>query len=137
MLRPDRPKPVQGGNMDKVTSFEIPADDMKRAQKFLKSVFGWKMEKWHEDYYGIEAAESDRNGMSKEKGAVNGALFQRETKNERPLLVVEVPSIARSLAKVKKAGGKVVSERQEAGEWGWWAEVMDTEGNVFELWEAK
>lgn len=27
--------------MDKVVHFEIPADDMDRAQKFYKTVFGW------------------------------------------------------------------------------------------------
>jgi predicted enzyme related to lactoylglutathione lyase len=123
--------------MDKVTSFEIPADNIKRAQKFLKSAFGWDFEEWHEDYYGIEAAESDKNGMSKEKGAINGALYKRESKQEHPLVVVEVPSIDRSLEKVKKAKGKVVTRKQEAGEWGYWAEVMDTEGNVYELWQEK
>ncbi len=30
--------------MDKVVHFEIPADDLARAQKFYQSVFGWKMD---------------------------------------------------------------------------------------------
>jgi predicted enzyme related to lactoylglutathione lyase len=123
--------------MDKVTSFEIPADDMKRATKFLKSAFGWKLEEWHEDYYGVETAETGKNALPKEKGVINGALYKRESKNERPMMVIEVPSITRSLAKVKKANGKVVTDKTEAGEWGYWAEVMDTEGNIYELWEEK
>ncbi len=28
--------------MDNVVHFEIPADDLERAQNFYKSVFGWK-----------------------------------------------------------------------------------------------
>ena len=27
--------------MDKVVHFEIPADELERAQKFYKSIFGW------------------------------------------------------------------------------------------------
>ncbi|VVB85161.1 Uncharacterised protein [uncultured archaeon] len=29
--------------MEKVVHFEIPADDLERAQKFYRNVFGWKM----------------------------------------------------------------------------------------------
>ena len=29
--------------MDKVVHFEIPADELERAQKFYKSVFSWEM----------------------------------------------------------------------------------------------
>ena len=32
--------------MPTVQYFEIPADDMERAQKFYKQVFGWNMQKW-------------------------------------------------------------------------------------------
>lgn len=36
---------------------------------------------------------------------------------------------------MKRAGGKVVLEKEDYGEWGWYARVKDTEGNVFGLWE--
>jgi predicted enzyme related to lactoylglutathione lyase len=123
--------------MDKVTHFEIPADNMKRAQKFLKSVFGWKFEDWDGDYAHVETVPMDKNWEPKEKGAINGALFKRESKKDQPLLVITVPSISKYLDKVKKAKGRIVTGKQEAGEWGYWAEIMDTEGNIFELWEDK
>ncbi|OGS35068.1 MAG: hypothetical protein A2293_17025 [Elusimicrobia bacterium RIFOXYB2_FULL_49_7] len=124
--------------MDKVTHFEIPADNLKRAQKFLKSVFGWKFEDWNGgDYVYAKTVDMDKNWKPKEKGAINGALFKRERKSDRPLIVISVASVSRYLDKVKKAGGKIVTPKQEAGEWGYWAEIMDTEGNVFELWEEK
>ncbi|MHB9154572.1 MAG: VOC family protein [Endomicrobiales bacterium] len=123
--------------MDKVTHFEVPVENMKRAQKFFQGAFGWNFEVWDKDYYYAETVETDKKGVPKEKGAVNGALFKREKKNERPLLVVSVASLDTALEKVKKAKGKIVTGKQEAGEWGYWAEIMDTEGNVFELWEEK
>ena len=122
--------------MDKVTDFEIPVDNMKRAQKFLKSVFGWKFEDW-DDIAHVETVSMDKNWVPKEKGAINGMLFKREKKTDQPRLVINVNSIAKYLDKVKKAKGKVVTPKQEAGEWGYWAEVMDPEGNIYELWEEK
>lgn len=123
--------------MDKVTSFELPADNIKRAQKFLQSVFGWKFDNWDDDHAHIKTVEMDKNWVPKEKGAINGLIFKRQSKNDKPLIVVTVPSVSRYLEKVKKARGKVVTGKQEAGEWGYWAEIMDTEGNVIELWEDK
>jgi len=55
-------------NMDKVTHFEIPADDMKREQKFLQSVFGWKSEGWDEDYYHVKTVEMDKNWVPRKRG---------------------------------------------------------------------
>lgn len=37
--------------MDKVMHFEIPVDDMKRAQNFYKSIFGWHVESMPEMNY--------------------------------------------------------------------------------------
>lgn len=122
--------------MDKVTDFEIPVDNLKRAQKFLKSVFGWKFDDW-DDHAHIMTVEMDKNWVPKEKGAINGMMFKRRAKSEKPMLIVTVPSVSKYLDKVKKAKGKVVTPKTEAGEWGWWAEIMDTEGNVYEIWEEK
>jgi len=51
------------------------------------------------------------------------------------MVVVLVPSVDKALASVKQAGGKVVLDKEAYGEWGWYARVKDTEGNVFGLWE--
>lgn len=122
--------------MDRVTDFEIPVDNLKRAEKFLKSVFGWKFDDWGGGAHAM-TVEMDRNFVPKEKGAINGTLYKRHEKNERPALVVTVPSIDKYLSKVKKAKGTVVTGKTDAGEWGWWAEIKDTEGNVYEIWEEK
>ena len=121
--------------MDKVTGFEIPAEKMDRAKKFFKKVFGWKIDAHKEVLYHIETVDTDKNWMPKEKGAINGGIFKRESKSNKVTVVVDVPSIEKTLKAVKGSGGKVVTGKTEAGEWGWWAEVMDTEGNILELWE--
>lgn len=121
--------------MDKVTGFEIPAGRTERAGKFYRNVFGWKIEGKDEEYAHIKTVEMDRNWVPKEKGAVNGGLVKKEGKSDSPLLVITVDSIEKTLDKVRKAKGKVITGKQEAGEWGWWALIKDTEGNTFELWE--
>ena len=121
--------------MDKVTGFEIPADNLKRARKFYGSVFGWKIDQLDDEYSHIKTVDMDSNWVPKVKGAVNGGLFKRALKTERPVILITVDSIEKTLAKAKRCGGKTVTGRTMAGEWGWWAEVMDTEKNVFELWE--
>jgi predicted enzyme related to lactoylglutathione lyase len=121
--------------MDKVTGFEIPVVNMLRAKKFYSSAFGWKVDIYDDEYSHIKTVAMDKNWMPKEKGAVNGGMFKRRAKKEKPLILVTVDSVKKTVAKVKKAGGKIITDMTQAGEWGWWAEVADLEGNVFELWQ--
>jgi predicted enzyme related to lactoylglutathione lyase len=44
--------------MDKVEHFEIPADELEKAQKFYRSVFGWIMEV----VPGMEYIKNPNNG---------------------------------------------------------------------------
>jgi predicted enzyme related to lactoylglutathione lyase len=120
--------------MNKVIMFELPVANVKRASAFYKKAFGWRIDPWNGSY-GVITVPEDKNWVPKEKGAINGEMYKRGSKDEMPMVVVLVPSIARALAAVKDAGGKVVLEREAYGEWGWYARVKDTEGNLFALWE--
>ncbi len=120
--------------MSKVFMFELPVANMKRASAFYKSAFGWKIVPWNGSF-GVQTVPEDANWVPKEKGAINGEMYRRSSRAETPLLVVQVASIKRAIAGVLKAGGKVVSEKEPYDEWGWYARVKDTEGNVFGLWE--
>jgi len=121
--------------MDQVTGFDIPAGNVKRAGKFYEKVFGWKISSHEAGHSHITTVKMDKNWEPVETGAVNGGLFKRGKKKETPAVVVNVDSIDESLAKAKKAKGRVVTPKTPAGQWGWWAEIQDTEGNIFELWE--
>jgi predicted enzyme related to lactoylglutathione lyase len=121
--------------MDKVTGFDIPADNVKRAAKFYEKVFGWEVSSHDKGHSHLMTVKMDKNWVPEEKGAINGGLFKRAKKKDSPLIVVEVDSIDERVLMAKKANGRVITPKTEAGEWGWWAEIEDTEGNVFELWE--
>ncbi len=120
--------------MNKVIMFELPVTNMKRASAFYKKAFGWQIQPWNGSF-GVITVPEDKNWMPKERGAINGEMYRRESKNERPMVVVLVSSIDKALTAVKRAGGKVVLKKEAYGEWGWYARVKDTEGLVFALWE--
>lgn len=120
--------------MNKVIMFELPVTNVKRASAFYKKAFGWQIDPWNGSY-GVITVPEDKNWVPKEKGAINGEMYRRGSKDEKPMVVVLVPSVARALAAVKQAGGKVILDKEAYGDWGWYARVKDTEGNVFGLWE--
>lgn len=124
--------------MDKVVHFEIPADDLKRAQKFYKEIFNWKINKAPmpgPEYYMITTVATDEKQMPKEPGAINGGMMKRNAKGEMPVLVINVPSLDKYLKKITAAGGKVVTPKQQVGDMGLYARITDTEGNVIGIWQ--
>ena len=111
-----------------VVWFEIPADNVKRAQKFYKSLFGWKikqmpgMEYWHIDTGGEDASP-------------DGGMMKRKDLRQPITNYVFVESVDKAAAKVKKLGGKICVPKTAVGEMGFFAVCMDTENNVFAVWE--
>src|SRR4029453_5659606 len=67
------------GMSDKVVHFEIPADDVERAQVFYRDAFGWTINAMPEMGYTIVmTTESDEAGTPVERGAINGGMLQRQ-----------------------------------------------------------
>jgi len=123
--------------MDKVIYFEIPADNIKRAQDFYKNIFGWKIvEIPGMDYYFVTTVEADQNMVPKEPGAINGGMLKRSVPSEQPVIVIQVPSIDEYLKKISSSGGKVILPKMAVSIFGFYARVTDTEGNVIGLWET-
>jgi len=122
--------------MDKVVHFEIPADDLDRAKKFYKNLFGWQITDVPEMQYTIvNTVAVDTNHMPKEAGAINGGMVKRNRPGEQPVIVINVSSVDETLKNVEKAGGKTVMPKIQVGDMGLYARVTDTEGNVIGLWE--
>lgn len=123
--------------MDKVVHFHLPADNVDRAKKFYQEIFGWEilytgMEK---NYHLANTVATDDTGLPQEPGAINGALYQREKPEESTLIVINVSSIDEYLKKVQFSGGKVVVPKSPVGDFGLYAEISDTEGNVIGLFQ--
>ena len=109
--------------------FEIPADDVGRAKEFYAGLFGWQIvqAQGFEDYWLIQPGDEQDLG---------GGLMKRQAPGQGPVSYVQVESVADYAAKVEELGGKVIVPRSPVPGMGWLAHFVDTEGNVFALWES-
>src|SRR6185369_12346126 len=113
-----------------IVHFEIPADDVRRAQQFYRKAFGWKISDPHKmDYFFVETRKAGEEG-------INGGLMQRKMPGQPFMNYIMVKSIEKSLAKVVQAGGRVCLPKQEIGAgMGWIACFQDTESNMMGFYQ--
>ncbi len=116
--------------MPRVIHFEIYADEPERAIKFYETVFGWQAQKFPGpmDYWMLDTG--------KEEPGINGAIMKRE----KPLTgsgdivayvcTIGVDSVDAYLTKAQAAGGKVIVPKSPIPGMGWFAQFLDTEGNI-------
>lgn len=123
--------------MDSVVHFEIPADDLDKAKRFYRAVFGWEMVDVPQmEYCMAYTTESDPEKGPKRPGAINGGMRKRMRKGESPILVMDVKSIEDTLKKVKANGGKAMGEKTKIGDMAFYQLCRDCEGNVIGLFQS-
>ncbi|MBP7114469.1 MAG: VOC family protein [Candidatus Peribacteraceae bacterium] len=126
--------------MDKVIHFEIPVTDLQKARDFYGPIFGWALQDWTMPdgsiHIGVHTTHIDEaTRQPKEAGAINGMIQLRNDKVKSPTFAVNVDSIDDRVAKVEKAGGKVIQQKVDIMGMGFYCYVQDPDGNVFGLWE--
>ncbi len=117
--------------MPRVIHFEIYADEPKRAVKFYGTVFGWQVQKWPGpmDYWLLDTG--------KEESGINGAIMRREKHLTGSgdimayVCTIGVISIDMYSKRIQEAGGKIVVPKSPIPGVGWFAQCVDTEGNIF------
>lgn len=115
---------------DKVTWFELPADDVTRASNFYSAAFGWTMSDMGNGSLMATSGLSDEQGTPAEAGSINGDISPRAEAFDKPLIVIQVDDINTKITMIEEAGGTVALPAQSiAGTTMIWAIVTDTEGN--------
>lgn len=115
--------------ISRVIHFEIPIDDPGRAGAFYRDVFGWNVAKWGSaDYWTMTTGAGPGPGAE-------GALTPRAEAPEGVVVHVAVDNIDQAMAKVKDAGGTLVTEKLPIPTFGWSARFRDTEGNLIGLFQ--
>ena len=105
---------------NKVTWFQLPADNVDRAYSFYSDVFNWDKN---------DAVINERNF-----GAINGSIESRTSTFQHPRLVIRVENVSHTIEQIKKAGGKIVEDRTEIPEINMvYAAFEDTEGNIVNI----
>ncbi|HWP18511.1 MAG TPA: VOC family protein [Burkholderiaceae bacterium] len=107
--------------------FEIPVRDMDRAQRFYEAIFGISMQRTEMDGYLMAMFPGQQDGAS-------GCLAHGEgcaPSTEGCVLYLNAePQLDAVLARIEGAGGKILIGRTEiSGGHGFFAHVLDTEGN--------
>lgn len=116
--------------------FEIPAKDIKRAKKFYESVFGIKMSMMEMDDM-TAAMFPMAPGTGKANGCIAKSKMHKPAKSGSVIYLNANPDLKKALAKVEKAGGKVVMPKTNIGPNGFMAFFHDTEGNTVAMHSTK
>ena len=111
--------------MSSIVHFEIFCDEEERASKFYAELFGWKVER---------IAGTKYWNISTQEGAAGG-LTHRFNPHQKIINYFGVPSVRDACLKVEELGGKVLVPRMAVPKAGYYSLCMDTEGNIFGLWE--
>jgi uncharacterized protein len=119
-----------------VVHFEIPADDVERAQHFYSEAFGWKVQPMPAMSYTMVTTTPTGDTGPIEPGAINGGMLARQGLFSAPVIVISVDDIDVALSTVEKLGGKTAVGRQPVGEMGFTGYFHDPEGNLIGLWQT-
>lgn len=121
---------------DKVSWFEMPADDIARVREFYGNVFGWATPSMGANAAFALTVDADENGNPTKAGGINGGFHKRQgSADAGPVVHIHVDDIDAKLNAVIAAGGTVIQPRTEVGEYGLsMALFTDTEGNVMGIY---
>ena len=118
---------AQAQTMAKVEHFEIPADDIDRAQTFYREVFGFGYEPWADDMGMLISGGTE---------GINGDLHKRGALSH-PTVVFTVDNIEATVAIAVPNGGEQVGEIQPLDETSRWVYIKDSEGNIIGVFDKK
>jgi predicted enzyme related to lactoylglutathione lyase len=91
-----------------IVHFEIPSDNIERANKFYSDLFGWKMEKMPGPMeYWMFATSANSKGEQ----TISGGVIERKMSNEPITIYIGVNSVNDYAKKVEKLVARLSSPR--------------------------
>jgi predicted enzyme related to lactoylglutathione lyase len=111
--------------MAKMEHFEIPVDDIARAQAFYTAVLGYEYEAWGDEMGMLKQPEGE---------GVNGDLHLRSV-TPHPTVVFTVDRIEDAIALAVANGGEQLGAIEPMGETARYAYIKDSEGNIIGLYD--
>lgn len=114
-----------------VIYFEIPVKDLDRAMKFYTAVFDLAFEKGMIDNHEMAFFSFDESLPGITGALVTGEIYIPSKSGT--LVYFKTDNIDATLSTVLQNGGKVLYPKTNNGEWGFVAELEDSEGNRIAL----
>ena len=112
---------------NQINWFEIPVTDFERAKKFYETIMEWKI---NDGMFGDWRMGSFPADTGKVSGAIVAGPGYVPSQQGALVYLNCHPNLDPFLARVEAAGGKIaVPKKQISPEIGYWACIIDTEGN--------
>ena len=67
---------------------------------------------------------------------IGGGMMKRVVPQQQPTLYFEVESADDYIGKIQRLGGTIVVPKMAVTGMGYFAQALDTEGNVFAIWQV-
>lgn len=125
--------------MNPIVHFEIQADDLDRAEKFYKDVFGWRFMHLGAEFGNYRTIMTGKNpdqGPAVE--GINGGMMKRNApvpeNGKSPnafTCIISVDNIDTYIQKIEAAGGVAQTDKMNVPGVGDLRYYKDTEGNIF------
>lgn len=110
---------------------ELNTDDVKKAKKFYKSIFGWKLT-------DMKMGPGMVYTMVDPTGGTGGGMNPKQDPSAPNawLPYVAVDSVKKTIAKAKKNGAQILVEYQPVGDMGALGMFVDPTGAALGVWET-
>jgi predicted enzyme related to lactoylglutathione lyase len=122
-----------------VAHFEIYADEPDKLEKFYTTLFDWTIQPMPGmDYRVIKTVDTDEKGKPTQAGGINGGMMKRPAGYEGKAWInyVMVESIEPSVARAQELGARLMKGKSAVPGMGWFAMLIDPQGNPFALWQS-
>ena len=119
---------------NRVVHFEIEAADLERAKSFYAQAFGWGMQQMGAEMGDYVVVTT---GDPKEPGGINGGMLKRPQGYNGNAFVnyVNVDNVDQAVERAKGLGARVTKSRTAVPGMGWFAMMLDPQGNSFAVWQ--
>jgi len=108
--------------MNRITHFEISAENPKLVSQFYGEVFGWKFQQWGNNEYWMIMTGKGKNG-------INGGLMKKQENLPSTVNTIEVSDIDKTIKEIEKNNGKIEIPKRPIPGVGWLAYFKDPEKN--------
>ena len=87
------------------------------------------------EYWMVRTVPTNAEGQPTGPG-VNGGLMRRMFPGQTPVNYIGVASVDEFVQRAERLGAKVVAPKRPVPGMGWFAQLRDTEGNIFAIWQS-
>ena len=95
--------------MNRITHFDMPAENPGRLSNFYSKVFGWKFTQWENNEYWMITT-------GKGKPGINGGMMKKQSQSHVIVNTIEVKDIDQTIKSILENKGEIsISKREIPG----------------------